>query len=174
MANSKIPKTDRYIPQYTHHLAPENKMGMLGIPSIHLPENQQDLFEPIVRGGVQFLPIVRESMGLTCGMDILFLRKEDPGALVLQGGDIDGRIKTLFDALRMPWDDTEATHKRPDGLEYPLYCLLESDALITGFNINTDRLLTKPNSSANEVRLIINVDVRVMHARPYNISFLGD
>jgi hypothetical protein len=41
---------------------------------------------------------VRNSFALHCGLKVLFLRKEPPGK-VYQGGDIDGRIKTLLDAL---------------------------------------------------------------------------
>ena len=170
--NSKIPKNEKFIFMQGHHLANPG-IGVGGSAKVHKDE-KWDLFETKPRGGKHFLPIVRESMGLTCTLDILFLRKEDPGALILQGGDIDGRIKTLFDALRMPWDDTEATHKRPENIPEPFYCLLESDSLITGVNIKTDRLLTAPNAANNEVRLVIAVDVRVMHARAYNMSFLAD
>ena len=46
-------------------------------------------------------------MALTCGLKILFLRKEGPGKLILQGGDIDNRLKTLLDALKMPSDLSE-------------------------------------------------------------------
>jgi hypothetical protein len=34
-------------------------------------------------------------------LNILFLRADIPGKVV-QSGDIDNRLKTLFDALRMP------------------------------------------------------------------------
>jgi hypothetical protein len=56
-----------------------------------------DLCEPIGKHGAWFRPLVRESYALHCGLKILFLRKEPPGK-VYQGGDIDGRIKTIVDA----------------------------------------------------------------------------
>jgi len=37
----------------------------------------------------------------------LFLRPGEPGRLVSRGGDIDNRIKTLLDGLRMPTDAIE-------------------------------------------------------------------
>ena len=49
-----------------------------------------------------FKPLVRRSLSLACALDILFLRHEERYNLMRQGGDLDGRIKTLFDALKMP------------------------------------------------------------------------
>jgi len=39
-----------------------------------------------------------------CGIRVLFLRREPPGR-VYQGGDIDGRLKTPFDALAVPQEN---------------------------------------------------------------------
>ena len=57
---------------------------------------RQRLFQPITIGSKNFIPLVRESLKLACGLDILFLRKEQPGSLILQGGDIDNRLKDSF------------------------------------------------------------------------------
>jgi hypothetical protein len=65
------------------------------------PYERLDLCEPIKKHGAWFRPLVRESYALHCGLKILFLRKEIPGK-IYQGGDIDGRIKTMLDALAMP------------------------------------------------------------------------
>jgi hypothetical protein len=61
---------------------------------------------------------------------------------VTQGGDVDNRIKTLLDALKVPNDPSAL----PDGIsltedEDPLFCLFEDDNLITSLAIKTDRLL---------------------------------
>jgi hypothetical protein len=56
--------------------------------------------KPINVGGFGFIPLVRHSLSLACDLDIIFMRKEEPGSLILQGGDIDNRLKTLFDGLR--------------------------------------------------------------------------
>src|SRR6266851_4870380 len=50
--------------------------------------------------GWNFVPLVTEELNLICGLDILFLRPSAPGQLV-SGGDLDNRLKTLFDALRI-------------------------------------------------------------------------
>ena len=103
-------------------------------------------------------------------MDILFLRQEDPGSLVLQGGDIDGRIKTLFDALRKP--DADVAARYPQKYD-PIYCLLESDTLISGFDVDTDRLLSPQTAEESEAHLVIEVTIRVLNIGPWNMSLIG-
>ena len=133
-------------------------------------EGRFDLCEPIKVGVREFFPLVRKSFALTCGLKVLFLRKEDPGR-VYQGGDMDNRLKTLFDALSIPNDQQLVDDPT---LENPIYCLLEDDALISGCEIETRRLLSRPNASPHEVHLVIEVDIRVMQSRLYNQPFLGD
>jgi hypothetical protein len=131
--------------------------------------------KPIKKSGFAFVPIVRESLALACDLDITFLRKEEPGSLVFQGGDIDGRLKTLFDALRVP-DGAEIKEHKPDYTPnaQPLYCLMEQDALITGYKVRSDRLLTAPGKDEHEVHLVVEVTIRVMRIRWENIGFLGE
>jgi hypothetical protein len=94
--------------------------------------------------GFCFLPLVTKKVCLRCSLDILFLRAEERN-YVLQGGDIDGRIKILFDALRIAREASELPPgAKPDLDENPLFCLLENDELISQVNINTDRLLNLP------------------------------
>ena len=50
----------------------------------------------------QFAPLVCERLHLICELDLVILHPEAPGSVVTQGGDIDNRLKTLFDSLRMP------------------------------------------------------------------------
>ena len=89
--------------------------------------------------GYNFVPIVRGSLNLGCAIDLLFLRRGNPGSLVTQEGDIDGRIKTLLDGLRMPNID-EVRNDPPTGID-PFYSLMEDDSLITDLMVRTDRLL---------------------------------
>jgi hypothetical protein len=161
---------DRYLPPGgtfsidAHHSEPEKPRKKPPNPK-HL-----DLCAPISRGGRKFVPLVRESYLLTCGLKILFLRKEAPGK-VYQGGDLDNRLKTLFDALAVPAhpEQVVADASAPD----PIYTLLEDDSAITKVEIETHRLLSRPGANTHEVRLIIDVDVRVAQARIYNQPFLG-
>lgn len=91
--------------------------------------------------------------------------------MVLQGGDVDNRIKTLFDALRMP--DADVADNYPQSFD-PLYCLLESDTLISGFDVDTGRLLMPQTVRANEVHLVIEVTVRVLKLGSWNVCLMGD
>jgi hypothetical protein len=128
-------------------------------------------FEPIDVRGTSFIPLVRQSARLICGISIVFLRKEEPGSLVLQGGDIDNRVKTLFDALRMPTgDEIQQDGNAPN----PFYCLLESDTLITEYSIKTDRLLSDSAAAVDWVKLALEVRVNAVVVTWGNISLLGD
>lgn len=133
-------------------------------------EHEIDLSAPILENEKRYIPLVRKSLDLTCHLGILFLRQEDPGSLILQGGDIDNRIKTLFDALRKP--DPDVAERYPQQFD-PLYCLLESDTLISGFDVDTDRLLLPKTSEESEVHLVIEVTVRVLNIGQWNMSLVG-
>src|SRR5205823_3119496 len=43
----------------------------------------------VPRGGYLCLAVVREKLHLVCDLDILFLRRDNPGNLISQGGDLD-------------------------------------------------------------------------------------
>jgi len=162
LSNTKIPRKGGFVFMQTHHTNPES--------GFNFGSDVWDLCEPIDVLGRKYLPIVRHNLALVCHLKIIFLRKEAPGR-VYQGGDLDNRIKVLFDALRMPTKDEPCINS---GFSDPMYCLLEDDALLTGFDVRSDRLLTRPGSSQKEVRLIIEVDVRVSRSAVYNHAFLSD
>jgi hypothetical protein len=111
-------------------------------------------------GTYEFASVVSSEIHLVADLTITLLRPEPPGAIVTQGGDIDNRIKTLLDALKIP-DSPGALPKgaSPAADEVPLFCLLEDDNLITSLTIKTDRLL-EPNLPSSEVILLIHVRTR--------------
>lgn len=116
-----------------------------------------------VVSGYRFLPLVNNRFGLACSLDILFLRRDDPGALI-HGGDIDNRIKVLFDALRMPKLEDIQHIGTPQIGENPFFCLLEDDNLITDIKITTDRLLTpmEQDEQINDVHLVLHVITKIL------------
>lgn len=129
-----------------------------------------DLCEPLTKHGQKFFPLVRETFALHCGLRILFLRREPPGK-VYQGGDLDGRMKTLLDALAMPQHKEQVfSTTYPDD---PIYCLMQDDSMISGIDVQSERLLGMANKGADYAKLTIEVDVRVREATVYNQSFLG-
>lgn len=124
-----------------------------------------------------FVPLVTQSLALWCGLDILYLRAGNPGK-VLQSGDIDGRVKTLFDALKMPRQMHELGKYRNAGVpndEDPFYCLLEDGSLISRASVETDRLLEFVGGgppSKDDARVIITVKLRPHEFKWENLAFL--
>lgn len=119
-----------------------------------------------------FIPLVTEELNLICGLDILFLRPDVPGKL-LGSGDIDNRLKTLFDALRIPVPQEDYSSRSASEVENPFYCLLEDDKLITKVSVETDQLLqfTSHQRNINETRLIITVRIRPYDVHVSNMQF---
>ena len=105
------------------------------------------------------MPLVREEFSLLCSIDILFLRPGIPGT-VLKSADIDARLKTIFDALRMPQNDNELGDSlAPDDGEDPFYCLVTDDKLFTHVSVATDALLEPINCDDHDAKLIIDVKI---------------
>src|ERR1019366_4044124 len=94
---------------------------------------------------------------LRCRIEILLLRHEDTPQHILQGGDLDNRVKTLFDALRIPKDheviDDGGTH----------FVLLQDDTLISEVSIVADNLLMlpdRPNVSESDAFAVIDGNLK--------------
>lgn len=127
-------------------------------------------------GHFDFLPLVNNYLRLVCSLDILFLRHEEPGSIVRHGGDIDNRLKTLFDALRMPQSiDEIPSGDAPSANESPFHCLLEDDQLITQIGVTTDRLLKPVTGTGKkaDVLLVMHVRLRPTKATGENILLLS-
>lgn len=127
------------------------------------------------RCGYRFLPLVSEWFQVACALDILFLRRDGPGSLVKSGGDIDNRLKVLFDALRMPQTCDEVCGDSPTPDEDPFFCLLEDDKLITKVQVETNWLLTPPSlgEHIHDVHLIIRVKTIMANSHDYHAAFQG-
>jgi hypothetical protein len=134
--------------------------GYLGAKELPNPLLWESLAEKYERVGYNFVPLVKEESMLICSLNILFLRADMPGAIV-NSGDIDNRLKTLFDALRMPTNKDEVPYGPSDD-EKPFFVLLEDDKLITHLSVETDTLLEQVSEDwdDNDVRLIISVKIK--------------
>lgn len=143
-------------------------------PSDPLGKGLEDIAASFTRGQFRFVPLVSKRLKLVCFLDIVFLRPEAPGELIRHGGDIDNRIKTLLDSLRVP-DAPEIQSFTPTAKENPFFCLLENDSLVTGFQVRTERLLEPPAGpdSQWDVKLVITVLVRPTEVTIENSAFLG-
>jgi hypothetical protein len=110
---------------------------------------------------ITFFPLLTREMKSSCSLAIKFMRNEQAGQIV-HGGDMDNRLKTLFDALRMPENDNKVL---PDLMsesalknEKGCVCLLEDDSLITDLSVATISIMTP--LQRNHVRLVIDVEFR--------------
>jgi hypothetical protein len=118
------------------------------------------------RAGYQFIPLITSHIAVRCSLDVLLLRPEED-RFIFERGDIDGQIKTLFDALRMPADLAETGGISPQDDETPFFCLLEDDNLISEVRVTTDQLLLLPSERkvrANTCTVVIHV--KLSHKAP--------
>jgi hypothetical protein len=142
-------------------------------PVLPAREGQTDFCAPIsVENVGKFIPLVRNSLYLACDLDILFLRHDDDLRILQKGGDLDNRIKTLFDGLKMPkhLDEQGGMHLTND----PLYVLLQDDALIHSLSVRTGKLLGQEvEKQEKKVRLSIDVTIKVLRVFHANECLIG-
>jgi hypothetical protein len=153
------------------HPLPEHVMTINAPPSRKRTDYLADQFHQI---GYHFVPLVTRDLDLMCAVCVMYLRPGSPGKIVL-AGDIDNRIKTLLDALRMPKQEHElGPYGIPDSNENPFFCLVEDDSLITSLFVETDTLLEPVGSvpSKNDARLLITVRIRPARLTWGNMGFV--
>jgi len=112
------------------------------------------------RGKHLFAPLVCEVLKSTCELHLVMLRPEPPGSILTVGGDVDNRLKTLFDALTIPQAQAIPKKWSPPEEMQPLCCLLEDDNLITSVSVRTEQLL-EPLEDKSIVDVAIFVRTRV-------------
>ena len=145
------------------------------------PKTEQERFdtgikfigEKWARAGYELVPVVVPEFGLQCSLDILLLRPEG-NRYIFEQGDIDGQVKTLFDALRIPNSSDETDGATPEPDEHPLFCLLQDDKLISEVKVTTDQLLMLPHEKevrANTCFVTIHVKLNHRDARTYDNYF---
>jgi hypothetical protein len=156
-------RTDKHLirealhPQLQDLWARPPLVRLLNLDSAGQPPRDPALLKIV--DGIHFLPLVSERLSLEAQVDVTLLRPEGPGSIIISGGDLDNRLKTLFDALRAPKDAGELPLGMPPWPAGALfYCLLEDDALIREVSVRADRLLA-PNYPA-EVIVLLRVRVR--------------
>jgi hypothetical protein len=111
-------------------------------------------------GTFKFVPLISRATKWIAELDILFLSQEEAGQMIKNNGDIDNRLKTLFDALRTPQSENEVPKgDSPTDDEKPFFCLLEDDKLITKVSVTVDQLLNPPFMSPNNKELLVIIKV---------------
>jgi hypothetical protein len=125
--------------------------------------------------GYRFVPLVVDRWELLCSLDVLFLRRDIPGS-ALHAGDIDNRIKTLIDTLRVPRSPNElvGADATPGPGEDPFFCLLEDDRQVSKVSVETDTLLDYPAGDADDTqkaRIVVTVELKPYRVTMFNLSF---
>jgi hypothetical protein len=126
-----------------------------------------------------FIPIVTTRHFLVAQLEVTLLQRGDPGTVMHRGGgDLDNRLKTLFDSLGIPNNDQLAglPPATPEFLAHAeaaptIYVLLEDDVRITRLDVKTEKLL-RPGP-ANDVQIMMVVTVRPTRVTDENRIFLG-
>jgi hypothetical protein len=183
-----VPDLKRRSGEHSNLSVPDAERGLIGhriTMAAALPHHSlwETLGNKYNRCGYKFVPLVSSDLQLTCGLNILLLQRDKVVApLIHQTGDIDNRLKVLFDALQVPQtcDGIPTDAKEPSEKPY-FFCLLENDNLITDVSVTTDTLLTEflppdpPEPGAkhpeNFVHLVITVRVRPSIFSYENLAF---
>jgi hypothetical protein len=120
----------------------------------------EELARSYSHSGFRFVPLVKKAH-FACSLDILLLRRQEPHRAFDPVGDLDGRVKTLIDGLRMPQLGQEVGANQPGPDEDPFYCLMDDDSAIFNFQVTVDRLLVpqEPNEQDRDIVAIIGVQI---------------
>jgi len=124
--------------------------------------------------GYNFVPLVTSRWALRCSVDILLLRPDETQVIHSDGGDLDGKVKTIFDALQIPRSLESAGGIGPQKDEEPFYCLLEDDKLISEVHVTTDQLLSLPEHrrpEASDSFAIMHVKINHRGGGPFDRWF---
>jgi hypothetical protein len=113
----------------------------------------------VEKGGLLFAPLVTQRLNLYAELSVLLFRQQPRGTLITDGGDIDNRLKTLLDGLRVPRGTLEGRQDLPAEPDpAPFFCLLEDDSLVTKVSVESEQLL-RP-AKPDEVVAVISVHVK--------------
>jgi len=112
------------------------------------------LFRHVVKD-TGFVPLLTGPMEAHCHLGLRVGRTVKPGSIIFDGGDLDGRLKTLFDALRMPRDASELPKDFHGGAE--CLCLLSDDSLITGLAIDSYELFDEHSENYVDIDLTVTI-----------------
>jgi hypothetical protein len=167
------------VPEDGIHVRPGGVVSVRGATMLDLaPKKMVPLPDHISanfhRDGYRFVPLVCEDFSLLCSLDILFLRR-DFRAGVIHAGDLDNRVKTLIDTLRMPKGANELKgHETPAAGEDPFFCLLEDDNLVTALSVESGMLLDPPvagDGGDSRVKLVVSVELKPDDVTMFNLGF---
>ena len=130
--------------------------------------NEKPMYHEI--GQKRFWFLISEHLKTVVDLSFIFLFPYEIGTIVVSGGDIDNRLKTMFDALRIPHNENEIP--RDDDFDYNkgMYCLLEDDKLINKLDIQVFQDHYPINEKS--CRVLIKVRTRITSGLWNNLSYV--
>lgn len=105
-------------------------------------------------GEIEYVPLISPALSLQASLEVLLLSSRLPGGLINQSGDIDNRLKTLFDALSVPSSAQQVPEDADTEDDSRVFCLLDDDRLVTRVDVSNDRLLSISERSRETLVLI--------------------
>jgi hypothetical protein len=163
-----LPSADKADVEMKHNirkqLHPQLREVWMGHPSL------KGSFEPGLKSGIsivdkiandyskckfRFVPLVRKKEN-ACSLNITILFRHEPYR-AYNRGDLDNRVKTLVDGLRMPDQCSEVTGQLPSEDEDPFFVLMDDDIAIYEFRVTTDQLFVPYNPKVENYRDVFAV-----------------
>lgn len=74
----------------------------------------------VSRGNFMFAPLITSKLSLLAEIDITLLWGDLPGQII-GNGDIDNKLKTIFDALSLPPHLNQIENEKPEADEVPFF-----------------------------------------------------
>lgn len=133
---------------------PAHKQSHVGMIWSGAETDRDELIETV--NGKRYLAIVTDNLSLSCKLEILVLSM---GTNVMEIGDLDGRVKTIVDALKMPRGNDYC-----EGDENPLYCLMDNDKVISDLRVTADLLLSPAEQVIERTNVFGEFQEAVQHA----------
>jgi len=121
-------------------------------------ESEFDAFSRQING-ISFSSIINNEFHYVADIDIVLLHKDPIYKMIKNGGDIDNRIKTLLDSLKMPSRSEFPDNSIRSNETNRIFCLLHDDSLVSSLKITSKQFLGSDISN-NEVILLIDVHAR--------------
>ncbi|MEX0318639.1 MAG: hypothetical protein AB3N21_11845 [Ruegeria sp.] len=125
-------------------------------------------------GHIHFVPLATREMHLACEISVLLLVSPNSPHLLAKG-DIDNRMKTMLDGLRMPQQRSELlSEHRNDQSGEPHYVLMEDDSQVSKLSVEYDTYLAAEQSDIQNdvVNAIVGVQIQPKLVTMANNFFL--
>jgi hypothetical protein len=114
--------------------------------------------------GYNFVPLVTQVQEVHVELRMRLYRKNQ--GIIFEGGDLDNRLKTFFDALQVPKDPSQVP-KGPESSQpsekWPtIFCLMDDDNLVTTLTIESFKLFTKIPAEYESMQNYVELDLDVI------------